>query len=449
MARLFLSTLVVACLSCRAGNVSAETVRVNDLETLARILGRTAEAGDVIELQTGAYYLGVDRISVERSGTPERPIIIRGVIENGQRPVIDASNVNVRRAVFAVVPGVHDVVFENLEITGAVGSRFSDRRTFGYNATAIYFDGCHNITVRNCVSHHNEDGFFANHAADYILVDNCLIHHNGTRYTGRHNLTHNFYFCAKHQMVKNSYIHHSTEGENFKSRGDHTIFAFNWVEEEAIYSVAVDSGGRLNTLWLGNVVIKRTQLGHGQGRLLGIGDGTGTATGVLVALNNTFITNFPRDFYLYTEQSSTTDAILINNVFAGPGQAFLRASGRGSVRGNSNWIAAAAGPILAELTNTVRGEAPGFVDAGALDYRPQPTSPLVGAGVSGAEYERAIRLVTDNARSGSDVQPSPNWLQALEQVERSAPAYVPVRGHAVQPRVESGPPTLGAFPAAP
>jgi hypothetical protein len=69
-------------------------------------------------------------------------------------------------------------------------------------------------------------------------------------------------------MVKNCYIHHSTEGENFKSRGDNTIFAFSWVEEDAIYSVAVDSGGGLNTLWLGNVVMKRTELGHGQGRLL-------------------------------------------------------------------------------------------------------------------------------------------------------------------------------------
>ena len=74
------------------------------------------------------------------------------------------------------------------------------------------------------------------------------------------------------------------------------------MDKEAIYSIAVDSGGGLNTLWLGNLVRKRTNLGQGQGRLLGIGDGTGRATGTLVAINNTFLTSFPRDFYLFTNK---------------------------------------------------------------------------------------------------------------------------------------------------
>jgi len=99
------------------------------------------------------HFLEADRIAVARSGTPSAPIILRGVLAAGKRPVIDASRVDVRRCVFWVDPGVHDVI----------------------------------------ISRHNEDGFFATHGADYILIDN---------------------------------IHHSTEGENFKSRGDNTIFAF-------------------------------------------------------------------------------------------------------------------------------------------------------------------------------------------------------------------------------
>lgn len=429
-----------------AGGASADTHQVGDLDTLIEIVGRKAEPGDVIEILPGTYFLEADRISVERSGTPSCPIVVRGVIAGGKRPAIDASRVNVRRCVFRVGPGVHDVIFENLEITGARGSRFPDRRSFGVNATAVYFENCNNVTVRNCVSHHNEDGFFATHGADYILIDNCEIHHNGTTYTGRHNRTHNFYFCAKHQMVKNCYIHHSIEGENFKSRGDNTIFAFNWVDEEAIYSVAVDSGGGLNTLWLGNVVMKRTELGHGQGRLLGIGDGTGVASGKLVAVNNTFITSFPRDFYLFTERSSTADAVLINNVFAGPGRTFLRINGQGTVTGKCNWIASAAGRVPGSLERTHRGNDPGFFDAETFDFRPRPNSPLIGAGVSPEEYSKAIRMVTDNARSGSEVQPSPNWLEALEQIERPSAAFVPVKkGHGHEPRPAAMRVDLGAF----
>jgi len=117
--------------------VLAATHRVRDLESLARIVGEAAEPGDVIEIQPGTYYLETDRISLRRSGTPEHPIVIRGVMSGGMRPLIDASHVNVRRCVFSVGGGVHDIVFENLEVCNAVGSRFPDRRTFGVNATIV------------------------------------------------------------------------------------------------------------------------------------------------------------------------------------------------------------------------------------------------------------------------------------------------------------------------
>jgi hypothetical protein len=203
-------------------------------------------------------------------------------------------------------------------------------------------------------------------------------------------------------------------------------------------------------LWLGNVVIKRTQPGHGQGRLLGIGDGTGRATGKLVAINNTFITNFPRDFYLFTFPTSTTDAILINNVFAGPGQAFLRAGGRGSVSGSGNWVDTAAGPVPDALTGSLRGEDPGFMDAAAFDYRLKPASPLIGGGVPEDEYLGAIQIVTANARSGSEAQPSRAWLSALQEIERPELAHTPVRGRrGTDVPGGSTRRQIGAFPVAP
>lgn len=326
--------------------VSAGIYRVRDFRQLEYLVEEKALPGDIIEIPAGHHFFEFDRISIQRSGTPEHPIIIRGVAENGEMPVIDAVRVNIHRSVFVLPQDVHDVVIENLEICNSAGRRYPERvPKYGVNSSAIYFEGSKNITVRNCNFHHNEDGLFATHEADCILIEDSEVHHNGTAYQGRHNRTHNFYFCAKRQIVRNCYIHHSIEGENFKSRGDNTILAYNWIDEDAIYSAAVDSGGSKNTLWVGNVIMKRTNRGHGQGRLLGLGDGTGVASGKLVVLNNTFVTFFPRDFYLFTENSSTGDVILLNNVFAGPGEVLVESHGAGEVSGSHNWVQSGLGGV--------------------------------------------------------------------------------------------------------
>jgi hypothetical protein len=194
--------------------------------------------------------------------------------------------------------------------------------------------------------------------------------------------------------------------------------------------------------------MKRTELGHGQGRLLGIGDGTGVASGKLVAINNTFVTSFPRDFYLYTDPSSTGDALFLNNIFAGPGENLFRLNGAGQVAGDGNWIANAAGAVPATLAATLRGDDPGFVAAGALDFRLKKDSPLATAGISPEKYLAAIRLATDNARSGGRVKPSAAWLTALEEIERPSPAFVPIpQNLGRQPRSAAAILEPGAYPA--
>lgn len=442
--------LVFSCLavvSLFASAASAETRRVNNLRRLEYYVEEAANPGDIIELAPGRYDFNYERINIQRSGAPDAPIIIRGINdEAGNRPVIDASNVNVHRGVFAIGDKVHDVVIENLEISNAVGARFADRPQYGNNACAFFLAGCSNITIRNCNIHDCEDGLFATHWADCILIENCEIHHNGTKITAEHNRTHNFYFCSERQMVRNCYIHDSTEGENFKSRAGNTIFAYNWVDEEAIYSVAVDSGGENNTLWLGNVVMKRTTLGHSQGRLLGIGDGTGVASGTLVALNNTFITVFPRDFYLFTEKSSTCDAVLINNVFAGPGEMFLEKNGKGTVTGFNNWIRSGVSSVPDTLAGTILGDDPGFADSAGLDFRPTTGSPLINSGLPRDEVMKYVKMVTDKARTAGSAAPSPIWLAAVAEIESSVPASEPVRkGHGFIKRPDDGKLDIGAY----
>lgn len=440
-----IAVVALTCLFLVAGAAQAETYKVSDLATLDRLLSTDSNPGDIIEIQPGTYYVEQAKILIQRSGTPEKPLIIRGVIKDGQRPVLDASKYNIQRGIFNIEQTTHDVIIENLEFCNAAGGGRAGKEQ-PRNAAGVYFLGS-NLTLRNCKVHHCENGLFSTHESDFVLIDGCDIGFNGRELgIGERFRTHNFYFNSKHQMVKNSYVHDATDSENFKSRGGNNILAFNWVDEELAYSLGVDSNNDQNTLWLENMVIKRTTEGIFQGRLLGVGDGTGVARGTLVALNNTFVTVFPRDFYLFTEKSSTGDVILINNVFAGPGKRFLEKNGSGSVTGRNNWVQAGLEGMPEGLEGTISGESPGFVDAKALDFRPAAGSPLIDAGVSGEEYLAAVRTVTQFSRSGEAAQPSPEWLKAIDEIERAVPAYEPAKkSTSYNHRPEAGAIDIGAY----
>lgn len=402
----------VSLLALRA-SAQARTYQVSDMATLRQLCAERAEPGDIIEIQPGLYYLDISHIPVLRSGEPERPIVIRGMVKDGARPVIDASRVNVKRGIFRTEAETHDVVFEDLELRNAWGARFPDQPNYGTNAGAIYFQG-KNLTARRIYTHHNEDGWFATHSADNVLIEDCEIAHNGTLFEGEHNATHNFYFCAHRQIVRNCYIHHSGEAQNLKSRGVSTIFAYNWAEEDAGYSVEVASDNGGNTLWLSNVIIKRAAP-RGQRRILGVGDGTGVAAGTLTMVNNTIISTTPDDIYLFTQAASTCNVVLINNVFAGPSIHFLDWHGKGAITGSHNWFQRGM-EVPDTLTHSVFGDDPGFVDPARGDFHPRPGSPLVGAGLPDPQY-----LDPDGhlAPAIPTFEPTRNWLSRVPRPARS------------------------------
>ncbi len=469
--------LFVGCATVdRAAEPGTVVRKVSTYAELKQALENDAEPGDVIEVQPGVYYATDSRITVNRSGTPENPIIIRGVLEDGRRPAIDGSRVSTNRGLLSFPVETHDLILENLELRHAMGTRHeynlvvatsvaeemdkgtpgigeggtsaSGIPTYNHNAGGMFFEGA-NITVRNCYSHHNEDGWFATRNADYILIENCEIGWNGTMWPENHPATHNFYFCAKHQMVKNCYLHDPRDGQNFKSRGQNTIFAFNWVDEDYAYSIEQASNGNLNTLWLGNVVAKRTTLGLWQGRIFAVGDGSGTVHGTVVAVNNTFVTFFPRDHHVFTFTTGDADVVLVNNVFAGPGEVFAYHNGQGAITGFNNWIRKGVTDIPQGLENTIYGEDPGFADHAGFEFRPEVGSPLIDAGAAPEKYAEAVAIVLDNATSGSDAKPSPPYLEALEDVKGALPRYEPVRkGRGFNARGTTGAVDIGAYEAA-
>lgn len=470
--------VLIGYASADAGAIEAPAAQVRPIGTydqLKQVLEQEAQPGDIIEVQPGVYYATSPRIAVRACGTPDRPITIRGVIRNGRRPAIDGSRVNTSRGMLTFPAESHDIIIENLEFCHAAGTRHgfgstvpvpttseanrqapstaanrgASERAYGTNAGAIYFQGV-NITVRNCYSHHNENGWFASHEADYILIENCEIGFNGTLTSARHDLTHNFYFSARHQMIRNCYIHDPRDGQSFKSRGENTIFAFNWVDEDYGYSIEQASAGALNTLWLGNVVAKRSSEGIWQGRLLGVGDGTGVVHGTVVAVNNTFVTFFPRDHFVFTVASADANLVLINNVFAGPAEIFAHHNGKGTITGTNNWIRKGIGSVPAGLEDTIYGDDPGFMNSSAFDFRPAPDSPLIDAGTAPEKYSAALAVVLANAASGTSAMPSAPWMAALRDVQAAVPLFVPrPKDHGFDRRGEAGTLDIGAFEAVP
>src|ERR1051326_54544 len=92
---------------------------ISDLAALKEGLESKASPGDMLLLQPGIYSLDARRLAVRRSGTPGRPITLRGLSHAGQRPVIDGSPVNVDRGLLYFPPETHDWVIENLELRNA------------------------------------------------------------------------------------------------------------------------------------------------------------------------------------------------------------------------------------------------------------------------------------------------------------------------------------------
>lgn len=378
--RQFLYTTTLALASGRSATAArAPTRSVADLAALKDVLENTANPGDVILLQPGVYSVDVPRLSVRRSGTPERPITLRGAVRGGQRPVLDGSAVNVQRGLLYFWPETHDWVVENVEFRNARGSGRPSGAATSNNAAAAYIQGT-NLTFRNCYSHHNDNGWFSTHDAVNTVIEGCETAYNGKPASAEGNATHNHYVNSRSLTVRYCYIHHSTEAQNFKSRCEHAVLAYNWIEEDGGYSVEVASENAHNTLWIGNLILKRTSP-RGQRRLLGVGDGTGVARGTLALVHNTLVTRQPEDFFLFSHSSATTELLLYNNLFAGPGRAPQQWNGPGRIEGAGNFFVTGM-PVPPGLTGSIIAGDPGFVDAAADDFRLRRESPCRDAGAA-------------------------------------------------------------------
>lgn len=387
------------------------TWRVGPGEANAKVsdVAGSLEPGDVVEVTGDSE----DCIELSRSGYFDRPITIRGIttVENGRivRPRITLSG---DPSVGISVTGDY-VVLEGLDLTIA-------DETVRY---AVRLEGA-GFQMRNCRVHHCREGVMAWAARGDALFEFCEFDSNGAGARGSLYLASNA--PGAKLTIQHCWFHDDMGGFFLKSRYPRNIIRYNWFENQFHSAMKfineygqgrptpAESGMRpMHSDIVGNVFIQ----GSGPGApydILQLGGEEPASAGTEGDFNiahNLFV--FTRGDAVGVRVHGNVDNLrLYNNAFLEYGvagcrvyergavfespatEAFKRRRGTGepTITGENNWVSTRTSGIPPELTGTLTGVNPLFVDLVNFDFRPRPLSQLAGAGApvpSGAAVELA------------------------------------------------------------
>lgn len=336
-------------------------------------LGQVAnllQPGDVVEVDGNATYPSV---LFTKPGTAASKITIRGIRVNGKRPVLSGGTNTVE------FQG-NNYVFEGFDVKSG--------------STRCIFHHAHNITIRDSVVHdcpgHGILG--ADSDSGSLTMEYVEVYNSGSG-TTRHPVyiaTDESAYPGAVFRMQHCYIHDGIGGNNVKTRAQRNEIYYNWIEG-AVYKELELIGpdgqdedlAREDSDVVGNVFRKtQTQYAVRIG-----GDGTGQTWGRYRFVNNTFLLaqNSSAAIHIFDGIESVE---MHNNIFyrvGGGSVQIVRDDGAwagGVVISGTKNSAPQGSTIPAGLTQTILQNNPGFVNAGALDFRLSSSSPLLNVGVS-------------------------------------------------------------------
>lgn len=296
-----------------------------------------AQDGDIIQIDARGGYAGdVCRISANN-------LIIRGT--NG-RARIDAGGRDAEGKAIWVIGGNNTVV-ENVELSGC---RVRDR-----NGAGIRQEGA-NLTVRNCYIHDNEDGILTGkNPASEILIENTEFARNGYGDGQSHNL---YIGNIKKLTMRFCYSHQSIGGQLVKSRASENQILYNRLTDEkgSNYKLDIPNGGLAYVV--GNIFQQSPSTTNSN--LLAFGAEGPVPGSRLIVINNTFVNDRWLGGFIKINPGVTNRALIINNIFAGPGQVCSQPN--------------------ALLLSNFTGQDPGFVERVLFDYHLRWGSPCINGG---------------------------------------------------------------------
>jgi len=219
----------------------------------------------------------------------------------------------VPRAIVQFSPGAEGGVLAGFELTGAHNG--------SHNGAGVRINQANDVTIRDCVIHHNDMGIMSNgdgtpRTANQQLIENCLIHSNGDAAEPGYN--HNLYLGGTSVTLQGCEVHSSLTGHNVKSRAHRTqIFAcyvhdsanreFDFVDAQGD-TTAPDSDAVL----AGNLIVKARHCAGNRGVIHFGQDGGREHDGTLYLVHNTIVTPFIAP--VVTLSSDKARAQLYNNI---------------------------------------------------------------------------------------------------------------------------------------
>jgi len=300
-----------------------------------------AQDGDVIEIDASGNYDG-DVCVIYRNN-----LTIRGI--NG-RARIDAAGKYAQGKGIWVVAGDNTLI-ENIEFSGA---RVPDR-----NGAGIRLD-TGNLTVRNCVFHHNETGILGGFYGR-VLIEHSEFYDNGYG-DGQ---SHNIYLNAgvAEFTLRYSASRRAIAGHLVKSRAAKNYILYNRLTQETgtgSYEIDLPNGGQ--AYLIGNIV-QQGDTTQNRGMLTFGLEGLRTnAPNELYVVNNTFVsTRAAGATFLQISSSLSAPAVVRNNIFSGSG--IITTQSTALMAGN-----ATSGSM-------------GFLNPAQYDYRISNLSAALNAGV--------------------------------------------------------------------
>ncbi|MCP5523040.1 MAG: hypothetical protein H7A46_16005 [Verrucomicrobiales bacterium] len=336
------------------------------------------------------------------------------------------------RAMVQFNAGADGCVLEGFDLSGAHNE--------SHNGAGVRLNQANQVTVRDCVIHHNDMGIMSNgngtpHAAVDQSIERCLVHSNGDPADPGYN--HNLYLGGTSVTLLGCEVHSSLTGHNVKSRAHRTTVLVCFIHDAANREFdLVDARGdtdvpQSHAVLAGNVIVKAPDCAGNRGVIHFGQDGGHGHDGTLFLVHNTIVTPFVSPVVQLSAEG--TRAEFWNNLVSDGGarqhnQRLISSDGvmaAGRIGGSCNRLAAGfVGPDFAAL---------GLRDTGFLDAGGQ----LPFADPAHGDY-RLVRKVTGITEAGCVL---PAGLREL--IGRPLPQYGSPPGW--RERSDEGKPDLGAF----